>query len=216
MKILYWLGWSLTHYVAGPLLGVKVNGLEQVPKTGAFILASNHISYFDPPLVGSWIRRELFFFAKKELFDNKILGPIIWRTNARPVRRGAMDRDALKMSLKVLRDGYGLTVFPEGTRARHGKFLSPKPGIGLIAYQAKCPIVPCYISGANRPKDCILRRTRVTIDYGPPIEADWIKSQPAAKETYLRIAEEVMKRIASIKEERETANNSQNSAETPS
>lgn len=214
MKILYWLGWSLTRFVGGPLLGVKINGLEHVPMEGPFILASNHISYFDPPLVGSWIRRELFFFAKKELFDNKILGPIIWRTNARPVRRGAMDRDALKISLKALKDGYGLTVFPEGTRARHGTFLKPKPGIGLIAFQAKCPIVPCYIQGANRPKDCILRRTRVTIDYGPPISREWLESLPAAKETYLKIADEVMNRIAALKDARETAKKSKKTAES--
>lgn len=200
MKPLYWAGWSLTHMLGRVLFAIRLHGRENIPKAGPFILASNHISYFDPPLVGSFVRRELFFFAKKELFDNKLFGWIIWRTNARPVRRGQMDRQALATSLQILRDGYGLTMFPEGTRSRSREFLPPKPGLGLLAAKALCPIVPAYIHGANRLKDCLLRRDRLSVSYGEPISADWIARHADSKEGYLEITTEVMRRIALLRD----------------
>lgn len=202
MKILYTIGKSATWLWGKLFFGIKVRGKEHVPDSGGFIMASNHISYYDPPLVGSFIRRELFFFAKKELFGSKLFGSILTRVNARPVRRGQMDREALKTSLQILRDGYGLTMFPEGTRSKTDQFLPPKPGIGLLAAQAKCPIVPAYIHGPNRLKACFWRRDRMTIDYGEPISAEWIASLPAEKESYLKIASEVMARITALKEQR--------------
>lgn len=202
MKILYWIGRTGTHVLGKLLFGIRIQGVEHIPREGGFILASNHISYYDPPLVGSYIPRELFFFAKKELFSGRLFGAILRRVNARPVRRGQMDRDALKMSVQIIHDGYGLTVFPEGTRSKTKNFLPPKPGIGLLAAQARCPIVPAYIHGANHLKDCFWRRDRLSIDYGEPISAEWISSLPAEKDSYLAIAAEVMARIAALKEAR--------------
>jgi len=202
MKILYGIGKNTTFLLGTLLFGIEVRGKEHIPAEGGFIMASNHVSYYDPPLVGSFIKRELFFFAKKELFGSKLFGSILWRVNARPVRRGQMDREALKTSLQVIRDGYGLTMFPEGTRSKTDQFLPPRPGIGLLAAQAKCPIVPAYLHGPNKLKDCFWRKERLSIDYGEPITAEWIASLPAEKESYLRIADEVMRRIAALKEQR--------------
>ncbi|MDX9856348.1 MAG: lysophospholipid acyltransferase family protein [candidate division Zixibacteria bacterium] len=200
MKPLYWIGRSITHITGRFVFGIRLYGREYIPKSGPFILASNHISYFDPPLVGSFIPRELFFFAKKELFDNKILGWIIWRTNARPVRRGQMDRQALATSLQILREGYGLTMFPEGTRSKTRELLPPKPGLGLLAAKAACPVVPAYIHGANRLKDCFLRRDRLSLSYGEPIPPDWIAARADSKEGYLEITAEVMRRIVALRD----------------
>lgn len=200
MKPLYWIGRSITHIAGRVVFGIRLYGREHIPKSGPFILASNHISYFDPPLVGSFIPRELFFFAKKELFDNKIFGWIIWRTNARPVRRGQMDRQALATSLQILREGYGLTMFPEGTRSKTRELLPPKPGLGLLAAKAACPVVPAYIHGANRLKDCLLRRDRLSLSYGEPIPADWIAARADSKEGYLEITAEVMRRIVALRD----------------
>lgn len=200
MKPLYWIGKSATNILGRLLFGIRIYGREHIPKEGAFILASNHISYYDPPLVGSYIPRELFFFAKKELFDNKPLGWIIWRTNARPVRRGQMDRQALATSLQILRDGYGLTMFPEGTRSKTKEFLPAKPGLGLLAAKAACPIVPTYIHGANRMKECFLRRERLSLSYGEPISEAWIAERADSKEGYLEITAEVMRRITTLRD----------------
>jgi 1-acyl-sn-glycerol-3-phosphate acyltransferase len=201
MKILYWTGWTISRLVAKIIYRVKVSGTNNIPQSGAFILASNHISYFDPPLVGSCITREVYFFAKKELFNFKPFGFVLNRVNARPVKRGVIDRSALETAIEILKAGKALTVFPEGTRSKTDDFLPPKPGIGMIAREAGVSIVPAFIHGANRLSDCFWGKTRLTVKYGGPISAEWVKCQSAEKEGYLSIAGEIMKRIGKLKTE---------------
>ncbi|MEW6050465.1 MAG: lysophospholipid acyltransferase family protein [Candidatus Zixiibacteriota bacterium] len=200
MKILYYTGWSLTRIISKLVFRIKVTGQEHFPKSGGFILATNHISWYDPPLVGSWAPRQVYFFAKQELFRNKLFGAIIRRTNALPVKRGTVDRAALELSEEVIRSGYGLTIFPEGTRSKRDGFLDPKPGVGLLAMRAKCPIVPGYVYGSNRLKDCLLGRIRLQIVYGEPFAADWAASFSDGKESYQRISEAIMGRIGEIRD----------------
>jgi 1-acyl-sn-glycerol-3-phosphate acyltransferase len=200
MKILYYSGWLLTRIISKLLFRVRVTGTEHIPKTGGFILAANHSSYFDPPLVGSWSTRQMYFFAKRELFNSRLLGSILRRVNALPVKRGVIDRQAVGMSIEVVKRGFGLTVFPEGTRSRDDGFLKPKPGIGLIAKQARCPIVPCYLHGTNKLSKCFWGRLRLGVTYGEPISADWIGSLPDEKSSYTMIAQETMRRIGLLKE----------------
>ena len=199
MKILYYAGWSLTRLVSKLLFRIEITGTENIPPTGGFIIATNHRSYFDPLLAGSWLRRQVYFLGKAELFKNKLFGWVITRTNALPVKRGTIDRNAVKLCVEVIEKGYGLTVFPEGTRARGVDFLSPKPGIGIIATQTKVPIVPAYIHGSNRLKSCFLGlRERMEMFIGPPIPAEQVASFPANKEGYFQLAELVMSRIKEI------------------
>jgi 1-acyl-sn-glycerol-3-phosphate acyltransferase len=200
MKVLYYTGWSLTRLISKLVFRIRVTGQEHFPKTGGFILATNHISWYDPPLVGSWAPREVYFLAKQELFANKLLGGIIRRTNALPVKRGTFDRAALELSEKVIRDGAGLTIFPEGTRSKKEGFLDPKPGVGLLAVRVKCPIVPGYVHGSNRLTDCLLGRDRMRITYGEPFPAEWAASFEADKESYEEIARQVMARIGELRD----------------
>ncbi len=199
LRPFYWGGWFLTRVISKLFFRIRTNGQENIPRSGGFILASNHVSYYDPPLVGSWSKRELYFFAKEELFHNRLGGGIITRTNALPVKRGAMDRNAIRMAVDVIRKGFGLTLFPEGTRSRTDNFLSPKAGIGMIATRAKCPIVPAYLHGSNHPGDCFKGRQKLSITYGEPFSAEWVMSFPKGKEGYEQIAAAVMERIGQIK-----------------
>jgi len=201
MKILYWAGWSLTHILGKPLFGWRVSGREHMPREGGFIVATNHISYFDPLLVGSSLPREVFFFAKQELFSVPVLGWAIRRTNARPVKRGTVDRSSLKTAIETIRQGYGLTVFPEGTRSKTDQFLEPKAGLGLIARHAECPILPGYVHGANNLKACFWRRDRIRTVFGEPFTADWVKSFGNSKEDYLAMSRAVMDRIAELRQQ---------------
>ena len=193
------LSWALSWLLFRP----RVVGKENIPKTGGFILASNHISYYDPLLVGGWQPRQLYFFAKAELFRNRLIGAFLRACNAMPVKRGTIDREAIQSAVDVVRRGDGLVVFPEGTRGRQGRFLYPKPGIGVIAHQTEGPIVPAYIHGANKLKACFLLQERLTIIYGPPLLADWIRSFPANKTGHQELAQAVMERIADLR--RQTA-----------
>ena len=200
MKILYYGGWSLTRLISKLIFRIKIYGMENIPKSGGFILATNHISNFDPLLVGSWLPRQVYFLAKKELFKNKLFGFIISRTNALPVRRGTIDRNALELTASVIAKGYGLTIFPEGTRSKTSRFLDPKPGIGMIANRAGCPIVPGYVHGSNNLKACLLGKERMSITYGEPLSAEWVNSFTSDKEGYVNIAQGVMSEISRIRD----------------
>jgi 1-acyl-sn-glycerol-3-phosphate acyltransferase len=199
IKILYWLGWFLTRVLGTIVFRVRVRGREHIPRSGGFILASNHISYYDPPLVGSFQRRELYFMAKKELFRNKLFGAVITSTNSLPIKRGAVDRRAIELCSGVLASGFGLVMFPEGTRAPKGEFLPAKPGLGMLAVAARVPIVPCYIHGSNDLKACFWGKDRMSITYGEPFPAEWVESFGDSKASYQALAEAVMGRIAEIK-----------------
>jgi len=112
------------------LFRITVSGEENIPRREPFIVASNHRSYLDPPVLNAVFPEPLFFLAKEELFKFP-LGCIIRHMRAVPVRRGAGDVTALEMSLEILRKGCPVCVFPEGTRAEPRKFLKPKVGVGL-------------------------------------------------------------------------------------
>ncbi len=201
LKLIYWGGYVATRIICGLFCRPRITGQENVPRKGGFILASNHISNFDPPLVGSYQRRELYFFAKKELFKNPVFSHIITAANSLPVSRGQVDRQALKLAIGAIRDGFGLVMFPEGTRSKTDEFLSPKPGIGIIASHAECPIVPTYIHGSSKLGDCARGRDKMSISYGPPLSAEWVLAQGTGKEAYQRIATTVMERISDLRAE---------------
>ena len=178
----------------------KVTGRQHPPESGPFILAANHISYFDPPLVAAFTGREMFFFAKKELFKNRLFGALLRKVNSRPVRRGVFDRGGLKTAVGLLENGQGLVIFPEGTRSLTDDFLSAKPGIGMIACQAKVSIVPVYIHGSNTLWKCFLGVAKLRITYGEPLSKDYINALEAGKKSYVAISEEIMRRIKALKE----------------
>lgn len=200
MKILYYTGWTITRIISKLVFRIAVSGEENFPKSGGFILATNHISWYDPLVVGSWAPRQVYFFAKRELFKNKVFGFIISRTNALPVKRGTIDRAAIEASVGVIRNGYGLTMFPEGTRSKIGRFLAPKPGVGMLALQARCPIVPGYVHGTNKLRDCFLGRDRMRLIYGEPFLPEWIESFSRGKNGYQQIADAIMQRIGEIRD----------------
>jgi 1-acyl-sn-glycerol-3-phosphate acyltransferase len=199
MNILYFSGWELSRILSKFVFRVRVSGRENIPKSGGFILASNHISHFDPPLVGCWVPRAIYFFAKKELFDHKLFGTILHRVNALPVRRGTIDRQALEMAVEIVKRGHGLAIFPEGTRSKTGDLMAPKLGVGVIARQAECPVVPVYHSGADRLSKCLIGHRKLCVTYGEPLSAEWITSFSTDKAGYLKITEVVMARISQLR-----------------
>jgi len=200
-RLLYGTGRQLARHFSRWLLRIEVTGSEQVPRTGGVIIASNHISVFDPPVLGSWIERPVYFFAKDTLFEIPILGPIITRTNAIPVRRGTIDREALERAVEIVLRGDALVVFPEGTRSRTDDFLTPKAGVGMIAHRAACPIVPACIQGLNRVKRCLVWKERPVIKFGDPFSAEWVQSFSAERDSYHEIARAVMARIRFLRDQ---------------
>jgi 1-acyl-sn-glycerol-3-phosphate acyltransferase len=199
-KLIYWTVWSLARSVAWLFFGLKMFNRHHVPMTGPVIIAANHQSYLDPPVVAVSISREVHFFAKEELFRIIGLGWLITTLNAIPVRRGVYDPRSIKRVLAALEGGGALVLFPEGTRGNGVEFLRPKPGIGLIASHAKTPIVPAYVCRAKRSGKTLWRR-RIYVFFGEPIPADQVASYPDDRQGYQALADRVMEHIGRLRAE---------------
>lgn len=201
------LHYSVTRSLLGGLLGTltgwRVEGREHVPETGGLIVASNHISFWDPPLVGSAVRRELHFLAKEELFRNPVFGAVIRSFNAIPIRRGVADMSGLSKAMEVLRAGHALILFPEGGRMRDGELHRARPGVGLLSANTDAMVLPCFIRGSDRAGDWLLRRARVEVRIGVARSWKWLAGESAHLEPgralYQSIGDGVMREIAALK-----------------
>ena len=151
---------------------VRVEGLERVPSRGPAILAINHLSMLDPILVGAVMPRTVHFMAKEELFRYPLLGWLLRRFHAFPVRRGQADREALSRALAVLKAGEVVGIFPEGTRSPDGQLLPLQGGTAFLALKSGAAVIPVAIAGTHRamPRGALWpRRTRVEIRVGEPM-----------------------------------------------
>ncbi len=197
MKLHYRLGWLLANGVLRLLWGLRVTGRENIPEEGPVIIASNHISNWDPVLAGLGCPREMFFMAKRELFANKPLGWLISAYNAIPLDRGGGDRKALRTARRILGGDGALLMFPEGTRSRTGELGKGRPGVAFIAASAKAVIVPAYITGSNDSHGAIRNRGSVRISFAKPIMHDG----PSSTEAYAETTDRIMTSIAGLRRE---------------
>ena len=195
MKWHYYLAWigirnALKFFKMG-----KIHGWENIPLNGGIIIASNHISYFDPPILGSCTPREVHYLAKWELFKFKPFGSFLRSVNAIPIKRNVIDRQALIESLDILNQGKALLVFPEGTRNLRAKLLPPKLGVGKLALEAGVSIVPAHIANSQRPVRSFLSGKPIEVKFGPPIPKTWLEQVPKDKEGYRLVVAEILQRI---------------------
>jgi len=150
----------------------RVFGLENIPRTGGVLLASNHQSFLDPVLVAMVLPREMHFMARRTLFRNPVFRAIIAGYNAFAIERDSADVKGVNSAIARLEAGNILLVFPEGTRTGDGSIGRMKPGIGMLAERAAVPIVPVLIDGAYEvlPKGALLPRLgRISIVFGRPL-----------------------------------------------
>ncbi|TML25364.1 MAG: 1-acyl-sn-glycerol-3-phosphate acyltransferase [Actinobacteria bacterium] len=185
------LTWPLLHGV----YRLRPEGVENLPKSGGFVLAANHTSNFDPfPLaMPLWPRRFLRFMAKSELYWWP-LGALISAGGGFPVRRGERDVEAIRTAVELAREGHIVAMFPHGTRQRKGlvKKYQPRPhtGAARIALDAGVPLVPAAIAGTDR----LSRLERLRVRYGKPMPLDDLRDlEPgiAAREATDRLMTEI-------------------------
>lgn len=172
MKLRYRIGTKVIYWVWRVMFGFKVKGREHIPPNGGIIIAANHLSNYDPPLIGAGVwSRECYFFAKRELFViNRFYTWLIRAFNAYPVDTERPSKEMLKYTMNLLNKGLGIIFFPEGTRSKTGNFLRFNPGVGWFALKCGVPIIPTLIKGANTPLVTqIIRKNRVYVKFGPPI-----------------------------------------------
>ena len=197
-RFLYSLTQLLVFLSFKILFGLKVSGRKNVPDKGSFILASNHQSWFDPPIIGASCPRELHYAAKKELFDIFLLGSLVRYFNSIPVKRSGFDRAALVKLTEELKRGNCIIIFPEGKRFKDGRLHPAKPGVGLLALQLNTPILPCYIEGSNKLNRQVIGR-RLRLVFGKPFMiSDLDLGDIDGKDAYRAIADLVMVKIAEL------------------
>jgi len=169
MTAIFRFGHDFAHWFGVLGMRFRIEGLEHIPRSGPLIVACNHISFWDPPLVGSSIPRVIHFIAKAELFENRLLGGLISRYNAIPIHRGVQARRGLRGAEDILANGGAVLIFPEGTRSKTSTFLPPKPGVTRLAAVTRSPIVPARIFGSRQIRRSMLRQVLVRIAFGAPM-----------------------------------------------
>jgi 1-acyl-sn-glycerol-3-phosphate acyltransferase len=172
---------------------MRVVGGEAIPAAGPLIVACNHVSYLDPPVLGSAFPRPVEYMAKQELFRIPILGPVITGLHAFPVDRSRGDGAAIKRAVSVLRGGAALGIFPEGTRNKDGT-VKPQGGVALLHHLTGAPIVPAFVQGTKDAK----RLARISVVIGEPVS--FVTGEKASREDMAKWTDEIMQRIFALEE----------------
>jgi 1-acyl-sn-glycerol-3-phosphate acyltransferase len=182
---------------------LKIRGAENIPERGGVLLASNHASFLDPPVVGVGYRdRPVHFMARNTLWNSRFGSWWMDHVGCIPVSRGTGDMRALKLTIKMLKEGRAVSMFPEGTRTEDGELQKAKGGIGFIIEKSGCIVVPAYIDGTYKahPKGTkFIKPSKVTITYGKPITQDDFQALGSGREAYDKHAALIMERIADLK-----------------
>ena len=187
---------ALARGLLGVIAPADVTGTENLPRDRNFILASNHFSFFEPPLLAVHCRRELHFLAKKPLLDAPLFGPFIASLGSIPINRGSTDVSGLNAAVELLKSGGNLLIFPEGGRNKTGRLKEAKGGIGYLVLGSGVPVVPAYVRNSNQILNCLLRKSRIKVAFGPPLEPDPELIKLERKEAHRQIGRTVMDRIA--------------------
>jgi 1-acyl-sn-glycerol-3-phosphate acyltransferase len=179
------------------ILGLRIEGLDNIPRKGGVIIAPNHRSNYDPPLVGCGIFfRSVYFLAKKGLFINKAVSWVLKSVCAIPVDTDNPGVKVMKDFINLLKDGKAVMVFPEGMRSKTNKFLPPYPGVGYLSIKAQVPVVPAQINGTHESmKKHLFRHTPLTLKFGSPIYPEY---ERATTENAKDLTEIIMEKIKGL------------------
>ncbi|CAM3058479.1 lysophospholipid acyltransferase family protein [Filibacter tadaridae] len=189
---LYPLGKFLCSVVFYPLYGIKVIGKENFPKEGGVLLCSNHIENFDPPVVGITCPRPVHFMAKEELFKMPVLKSVLPNVHAFPVKRGMSDREAFRKTIKILKSGQVVGLFPEGTRSKTGELREGLAGAGFFALKGEAVVMPCAIIGPYKP----FRKLKVV--YGKPMDMTIYREKRASSEEVTAVIMDEIRKLIEL------------------
>jgi glycerol-3-phosphate dehydrogenase (NAD(P)+) len=165
-------------------------GREHLPRSGPLLLAANHRSFLDPFVIGTLVRRPVYYMAKRELFERRIVAWFLNGLGAFPVDRGASDQEAMRTAREILRRGDCVVIFPEGTRTRSGPLRQPRRGVGRLALETGAPVASVSVIGTEHVRrGWRIRPRRVRLRAGRPLRF------PTVREPSPRLAAGVTRRI---------------------
>ena len=207
MNLSYRIGWTCFRVMYATFFRWRVFNAERVPLQGGVILASNHASFLDPPLVGSGLNRGINYLARESLFRFPGMGALLRSWSAVPVDRDGGGAKGLKMILDRLLSGGAIILFPEGTRTKDGKLQPARSGIGLTVIKSTAPVVPVRVFGtfeAYGRNHKFPRPHRVAVKYGLPMNFEGLRAEAKScdkarqKQIYQQVADEIMAAIARL------------------
>ena len=191
----------ITNFVFDLFGKLESHGYENIPRQGGALILCNHVSYFDPFIVGSAANRELHFMARHDSFDMPVIGKLIAAHNAYPVKRGTADRAALRRTIFLLKSGNVVLIFPEGTRSVDGTLGKPHGGVSFIAHNADVPAIPAYLKGTILPRNAKwIHPAQLTVTFGTPIDFTEVRQIEDKRELYRRMSEQIMQEIANLRD----------------
>ena len=209
MNPVYFLGWSFYRITYATYFRRKIYHAKRVPLKGPVILAANHASFLDPPLIGSSLNRTVNYMARKSLFRYPGIGWVLRTVQAVPVDRDGGGASGLRAIMDRLEAGGAIVLFPEGTRTRDGKLQPARSGIGLTVIKSQAPVVPIRIFGTYEasgrnvrfPKP---RPHKLAIKFGQPMDFAGKRaearncSKERLRQIYQEVADEIMAAIAAL------------------
>jgi 1-acyl-sn-glycerol-3-phosphate acyltransferase len=214
----YRISWVVFRCALATYCRWRVFNPERVPRTGPVILASNHASIIDPPLIGAGIRRGLNYLGRETLFHIPVFKWWLRGVDAVPVDRDGAGARGLKKILDRLLAGGGIILFPEGMRTFDGQLQPARPGVGLAVIKSTAPVVPVRVFGtfeALSRKMVFPRPRRVMVKYGRPMDFAALRveaqtcSKERLKEIYQQVSEEIMEAIAKLEPKRDASEGNQ-------
>lgn len=176
---LWKLAQTIVRVTTSTVFDLKVYGRDNVPDDGGALVISNHQSYLDPAIIGAQLRRPMSYLAKSELWKNPALGWLITRLYAFPVRQGAGDKGAIEETIRRLKEGHLLNIYPEGSRTEDGELLPIQRGVALVIRKAHVPVIPVVVDGsfdAWRKGSLLPTSHPIRVLIGKPVRMDQMKA----------------------------------------
>jgi len=190
---LWRIGFPIFRAVAAFLVPWRLEGKENIPRSGGYILVANHINWKDPPWIEFAFKRAIRYMGKRELFEVPVVGFVLRSIGAFPVRRGEADRGALQNALAVVAAGQPLGFFPEGHRSESGELIRARPGVAYVGQHSGAPMVPVAVSGTRAAKIGAFWRRDIVIRVGTPFRASDLDVKPDDPQA---LADAIMRRVA--------------------
>ncbi len=196
----YWIVRAIVLFLFKIWFRVQAVHPERIPRAGGCLIASNHASYLDPPLVGTTVKkRVVHFMARDTLFRFPLMRWFYENIGTISIDRTRGDLSALKRAIQVMKAGHVVCLFPEGTRTLDGRLQEPKAGVGFLIAKAGVPVIPVYIQGSYQayPKGASwMKPVKIRVIYGEPVNPAELLGPDPKKPDYEQIGREIMKRIA--------------------